>query len=83
MAKQIIIWFFVAAIGGSLIYFSAYLVEAFGQITWAENKLWGTRNGYLLVGFSLMVIGLLILFGVIPLDSPTEGLPAFNAAPLK
>jgi hypothetical protein len=39
----------LAAIGGALIYFSAYMVEAFGQITWAENKLGGTRNGYILV----------------------------------
>ena len=79
MAKQIIIGIFVAAIGGVLIYFSNYMVEAFGRIPRAENKLGGTRNGYLLVGFGLMVIGLLILFGVIPTSSPAENLPTFNA----
>ena len=78
MAKQIIIGIFVAAIGGVLIYFSNYMVEAFGRIPRAENKLGGTRNGYLLVGFGLMVIGLLILFGVIPTSSPATDLPTLN-----
>ncbi|MCX6822778.1 MAG: hypothetical protein NTX91_02125 [candidate division SR1 bacterium] len=78
MAKQIIIGIFVAAIGGVLIYFSNYLVEAFGRNARAENKLGGTRNGYLLVGFGLMVLGLLFLFGVIPTSSPTANLPTLG-----
>ena len=77
MAKQIIIGIFVAAIGGVLIYFSGYMTEAFGRIARAEKNLGNTRNGYLLVGFGFMIIGLLILFGVIPTNSPATTLPNF------
>ncbi|MFA7717163.1 MAG: hypothetical protein WC875_00415 [Candidatus Absconditabacterales bacterium] len=78
MAKQIIIGIFVAAAGGVLICFSGYLGEAFGNIPRAEKNLGSTRNGYIVVGFGLMVIGMLILFGVIPISSTAENLPSIT-----
>jgi hypothetical protein len=54
------------------------MVETFGSIPWAERHLGSTRNGYLLVGFGLMVLGMLILFGVIPTTSPSGNLPSIT-----
>ena len=59
-------------------YFSASLIETFGRIDRAEQRLGGTRNGYLLVGIILIMLGVLILFGVIPTSSPTENLGGFT-----
>ncbi|MEI8092520.1 MAG: hypothetical protein WCG98_10625 [bacterium] len=59
------------------------MVEAFGRIPWAENKLGGTRNGYVLVGFIVIIIGMLIMFGVIPTTSPADNLPTLVPTPLK
>ena len=58
-------------------YFSAILVETFGTIDRAERKLGGTRNGYLLLGCVLVVLGVLFLFGVIP-SSSTQQLPTLT-----
>ncbi|MFA5747681.1 MAG: hypothetical protein WC872_01050 [Candidatus Absconditabacterales bacterium] len=70
MLKQILLGLLIAGIGGGLIYFSSYLSEMFGRIPWAENNLGGTRNGYIIFGFGIIIIGFLILFGVISTSSP-------------
>ncbi|MEI7563166.1 MAG: hypothetical protein WCJ39_05910 [bacterium] len=60
-------------------YFSASLIETFGRIDRAEQRLGGTRNGYLLVGIILIMLGVLILFGVIPLSAPAQQLPTLTS----
>ena len=68
MFKQIIVWLFIAWLGGVLIYFSQWVAEMFGRVDWFERNMWSTRNGYILFGFWVIVIGFLILFGVVPIS---------------
>ena len=81
MAKQIIIGLVVAGLGWSIIYFSGYLAEIFGNIARFDKNLWGTKSGFVISGFGIMLIGFLILFGVIPTSSPTENLGGFTTTP--
>jgi uncharacterized membrane protein HdeD (DUF308 family) len=62
-------------------YFSASFVETFGRIDWAEQHVGGTRNAYLLVGVILIMLGVLILFGVVPLSVPAQSLPTLSSLP--
>jgi len=77
MARQIIIGLVIAGMWWSIIYFSSYLAEVFGNIAWFDKNLWGTRNGFVVCGFGIMVIWFLIVFGVIPTSSPTDNLGGF------
>ena len=70
MLKQILLWLFIAWLGWMMIYYSPGLSDMFGRVSWFENNLGGTRNGYVLIWFGIIVIGFLILFGVIPTTSP-------------
>ncbi|MFA6256467.1 MAG: hypothetical protein WC606_04760 [Candidatus Absconditabacterales bacterium] len=81
MARQIIIGLAIAGLGGSIVYFSSYLAEMFGTIAWFEKNLGGTRNGLVIFGFGIMIIGFLILFGVIPTNSPAQNLGGFTTTP--
>ncbi|EKD24698.1 MAG: hypothetical protein ACD_80C00168G0009 [uncultured bacterium (gcode 4)] len=81
MAKQIIIGLLVAWMGWAIIYFSVSIADIFGNIAWFDKNLWGTRNGFVISGFAIMVIWFLILFGLIPTSSPTEALPTLTNAP--
>lgn len=47
-------------------YFSDILVK-FWRIQWAENNMGGTRAFYVLLGFIVVIVGLLIMFGVVEL----------------
>ncbi|MCX6825550.1 MAG: hypothetical protein NTY80_05040 [candidate division SR1 bacterium] len=76
MARQIIIGLLVAGIGGAVIYFSGYIADMFGNIAWFDRNLGGTRSGFVLSGFIIMIIGFLVLFGMIPTGSPTQNLPS-------
>ncbi|MCX6824371.1 MAG: hypothetical protein NT085_04570 [candidate division SR1 bacterium] len=78
MARQIIIGLVIAGLGGSIVYFSGYLADIFGNIAWFDKNLGGTRNGFIISGFAIMIIGFLILFGVIPTSSPTENIGGFT-----
>lgn len=80
MARQIIIGLVIAGMGWSIIYFSSYLAEVFGNIAWFDKNLWGTRNGFVVCGFGTMIIWFLIVFGVIPTSSPTDNLGGFAPA---
>jgi len=80
MARQIIIGLVIAWIGWSIVYFSGYLADMFGNIAWFDKNLWWTRNGFVLSGFAIMIIWFLILFGVIPTSSPTQNLWGFTQA---
>lgn len=72
MFKQILLWLFITGIGGAIIYFSQALSDNFGRIERFEKNLWSSRNGYIIVWFSTMIIGMLVLFGVIPTTSPID-----------
>ena len=80
MGKQIIIGLVIAAMWWSVIYFSSYLADIFWNIAWFDKNLWGTRNGFVVSGFGIMVIWFLIVFGVIPTSSPTDNLWGFNSS---
>ena len=81
MARQIIIGLFIAWMGWAIVYFSGYLADIFGNIAWFDKNLWGTRSGFVIFGFIIMIIGFLILFGVIPTSNPTENLWGFAPTP--
>lgn len=72
MAKQILIWLVFAALGAALIMYSTAIAELFGRSAWFEKNLWGTRNGYVLIWFGVVIIWFLILFGVIPTSSSVD-----------
>jgi len=74
MVKQILMWLVFAWLWWAIIFYSAALAEMFGRVGWFEKNLWWTRNGYVMVGFGVVVIGFLILFGVIPTSAPTQNL---------
>jgi len=80
MARQIIIGLFIAWLGWSIVYFSGYLSDMTGNIAWFDKNLWGTKNGFVISGFVIMIIWFLILFGVIPTSSPTKNLAGFNVS---
>ena len=80
MAKQIMIGLVIAGMGWAVIYFSSYLADIFGNIAWFDKNLWGTRNGFVICWFGIMVIWFLVLFGVIPTSSPTDNLSGFTPA---
>ncbi len=76
MLKQIFAGLFISALWATLTYFSQGVTDMFWRIDWFERNLWSTRNGFVLFGFLIIVIGFLILFGVIPLwQSITEATP--------
>lgn len=76
MLKQIFVGLFVAALGGLLMYFSQGVTELFWRVEWFERHMNSTRNGYVIIGFGIIVIGFLILFGVLPISQPaTENQP--------
>ncbi|MEF2175512.1 MAG: hypothetical protein V3575_03500 [Candidatus Absconditabacteria bacterium] len=65
MLQKIVLFIMFASSGSALIYYSAHLVRIVGKWRWAEINLGGTRQAYVLVGFGLILIGFLILFGVL------------------
>ncbi|MDR2189726.1 MAG: hypothetical protein LBP53_00570 [Candidatus Peribacteria bacterium] len=67
--KQLLLGLLFMGIGGALMYYSYPLMEMFGRNAWAERNLGGTRNLILLVGFLLMLVGGLVMFGIVSLTS--------------
>ncbi|MCS6983087.1 MAG: hypothetical protein NZL83_02770 [Candidatus Absconditabacterales bacterium] len=67
-----ILGLFVFVKGLSLIYFSRYLVELFGVLSWAEKTFRGTQNFYLLVGMFLIGVGVLLMVGLLEFASVTD-----------
>ncbi len=78
MLKQIIVWIIVSWLGGVISYFSQNLVDILWRSKWAEKYVWSTRSMYVLIGFFMIVIWFLIIFGVIPLSSPIESATSNN-----
>lgn len=72
MFQQIMVWLLVAWIWGVILYFSSNLTEMFGRIPRADKNLGGTKNAYVLWWFGIMLLWFLIMFGVMPIWSPTE-----------
>jgi hypothetical protein len=62
-------------VGGAMMYYSYPLKEMFGQNAWAERNLGGTRNLFLMIGFVLIIVGGLMMFGIVQVANPTESLP--------
>jgi hypothetical protein len=55
----------IAAVWGAIIYFSPRATEFFGRIQRAEEHLWGTRNAFVLLGFIVIVLWVLFMFGIV------------------
>jgi len=66
MLKQILIGLMVSGLGGVIIFYSQGLFEAFGRMDRAEKNLGSTKTLYILMGFCMIIVGCLIMFGVIP-----------------
>jgi hypothetical protein len=62
-------------LGGAIIFYSQGVAEMFGRMDWFERNLWSTRNWYILIGFAIIVVGFLIMFGMIPLSQPQVTAP--------
>lgn len=56
-------------------YYSYWLVEQFGRNARAERNFGSTRNLILLLGFVVMVIGVMTMFGVISFSNPADQVP--------
>jgi len=72
MLKQIVLWLLLMWIGGALIYYSAQLANVFGRSAWADAYLWWTKNAIILVGFFVIIIAVLIMFGVFTASTPLD-----------
>ncbi len=53
----------LAGIGIAIIVFSASLTKTLGRRERAERHLWGTMQGYLVIGFVVIIIGIMSIFG--------------------
>ncbi len=53
----------VAGIGVAMIFYSSSLTKMFGRRARAENNLWGTMQGIIILGFIIIVIGIMMIFG--------------------
>ena len=51
-----------------IVYYSKQFERWFGRWIFAEQYFWGTAQWYVLLGFVLLVIWLLTLFGVVDLS---------------
>ena len=72
MFGRILLWLVIMAIGGAIIYFSANLVEMVWRSRRAEEKLWWTRQMWVLIWFCWVVIWWLITFWIVSLSDPTN-----------
>jgi len=57
-------WLLIIWAGLVSMYYSDALTQ-FGRIQRAENNLWGTRAMYVLIGFVIVVVGLMVMFGLV------------------
>lgn len=64
MLWQILWWLVVIGCGACLMYFANSIADIFGQSARAQKYFWGTRNATLSIGFVVMIIGFLVLFGI-------------------
>ncbi|MBF0931917.1 MAG: hypothetical protein HXJ92_00720 [candidate division SR1 bacterium] len=71
MIGRILLGILLCGVGGLFCYYSYDIVKFFGRNAWAEIHLGGTRNLVLLLGFVIMILGVLTMFGVF-VGSPTE-----------
>ena len=55
----------IVAVWGAIIYFSSRVVEVLGRIQRAEEHLWGTRNMFILLGFVVIILWVLFMFGIV------------------
>ncbi len=77
MIKQILLGLFVSWLWVALIYFSQAVSDLFWRVDWFERNIGSTRNGYVIFGFFVIVLGFLILFWVVPVSQPiTQTLPS-------
>ena len=70
MFGRIVLWLMIIVLGGAMMYFSADLVEKLWRSRWAEEKMWWTREMWVLFWFAWVVIGWLVMFWVIGFSNP-------------
>lgn len=54
---------FIAALGVVVIFYASSLAKMFGRRVWAENHLWGTMQWYVIIGFVIIIMGIMTMFG--------------------
>ncbi len=64
--QRILVGLLLIAAGIGMIVFARQLEEMFGPQEWMEKYLFGTSQGYVILGGGLVIIGWLMIFGVIP-----------------
>ncbi len=72
MIARILLGLVFMAIGIALMYFSYPIVEHLGRNTRAEEHLGGTRNLILFIGFGLIIVGGLFMFGMIQIGATDQ-----------
>ena len=72
MLGRIVLWLIIMIWGGALIYYSANLVETFWRSSWAEEKLWWTRQMRVLFWFGAVVIWGLMAMWILAFSDPTD-----------
>ena len=70
MFGRIVLWLLIMVVSGAMIYFSADLVEKLWRSRWAEEKIWWTREMWMLIWFLWVVIGWLVIFWVVWFSNP-------------
>lgn len=74
MFKQIVLWIVMMCLGGVVMYYSWHIVDFLWRSAWAEEHLWGTKNGVILLWLLLFIAGWLTLFGVVPMSDPLDAI---------
>ena len=72
MFWRIVLWLLIMVLGGAMAYFSGNLVEMFWRSRRADEKLWWTRQMWVLFWFGWIVIGWLIMLWIVSFSDPTS-----------
>jgi hypothetical protein len=51
--------------GGAIMYYARMFEKWFGSIRWAEENLWWTAQLYSLVGFVVVILWFMLMFGFV------------------
>jgi hypothetical protein len=62
--KGIVLWLFIIAIWGAVIYRHRDLYKMFGEVQWAQKIFGDSLILYPLIWVALIVIGILFMFGM-------------------
>jgi len=62
--KGVLLWLFIIALGGAIIYWHRDLYKMFGEVEWAQKAFGDSLILYPLIWVVLIVIGILFMFGL-------------------